>query len=194
MALFGRKRSSIGLDIGSGFVKVVEVDHSGDQPEVTRVAMCPLLPDAIVEGEVMDYGLVSDAVMGLFEEMGLKGAEVVTAVGGHDVIIKKIEMDRMKESDARDVIPGACMDLNEFIETTIEAVLTGTWRCGTEDHEHSWKELQAAGEAVTLDEGNWEDWMNLEAARTLFKAANRGRELMASRAAEGTATLNQTQH
>jgi len=104
MALFGRKRSSIGLDIGSGFVKVVEVDHSGDQPEVTRVAMRPLLPDAIVEGEIMDYGLVSDAVMGLFQEMGLKGAEVVTAIGGHDVIIKKIEMDRMKESDAREVI------------------------------------------------------------------------------------------
>ncbi len=71
MALFGRKRSSIGLDIGSGFVKVVEVDHSGDQPEVTRVAMCPLLPDAIVEGEIMYYGLVSDAVMGLFHEIGL---------------------------------------------------------------------------------------------------------------------------
>jgi type IV pilus assembly protein PilM len=104
MALFGRKRSSIGLDIGSGFVKVVEVDHSGDQPEVVRVAMRPLLPDAIVEGEIMDYGLVSDAVMGLFQDLGLKGAEVVTAIGGHDVIIKKIEMDRMKESDAREVI------------------------------------------------------------------------------------------
>ena len=104
MALFGRNKSSIGLDIGSGFVKVVEVDHSGDQPEVTRVAMRPLLPDAIVEGEIMDYGLVSDAVMGLFQEIGLKGAQVVTAVGGHDVIIKKIEMDRMKESDAREVI------------------------------------------------------------------------------------------
>jgi type IV pilus assembly protein PilM len=104
MALFGRKRSSVGLDIGSGFVKVVEVDHSGDQPEVTRVAMRPLLPDAIVEGEIMDYGLVSDAVMGLFQEIGMKGADVVTAIGGHDVIIKKIEMDRMKESDAREVI------------------------------------------------------------------------------------------
>ena len=104
MALFGRNKFSIGLDIGSGFVKVVEVDHSGDQPEVTRVAMRPLLPDAIVEGEIMDYGLVSDAVMGLFHEIGLKGAQVVTAVGGHDVIIKKIEMDRMKESDARVVI------------------------------------------------------------------------------------------
>jgi type IV pilus assembly protein PilM len=104
MGLFGRKRTVIGLDIGSGFVKVVEVDHSGDQPEVVRVAMRPLLPDAIVEGEIMDYGLVSDAVAGLFGELGLKGAEVVTAVGGHDVIIKPIPMDRMKESDAREVI------------------------------------------------------------------------------------------
>jgi type IV pilus assembly protein PilM len=104
MGLFGRKKTSIGLDIGSGFVKVVEVDHSGDQPEVVRVAMRPLLPDAIVEGEIMDYGLVSDTVRGLFQEIGVKNAEVVTAIGGHDVIIKKIEMDRMKESDAREVI------------------------------------------------------------------------------------------
>jgi type IV pilus assembly protein PilM len=104
MGLFGRKRTVIGLDIGSGFVKVVEVDHSGDRPQVVRVAMRPLLPDAIVEGEIMDYGLVSDAVAGLFGELGLKGSEVVTAVGGHDVIIKPIPMDRMKESDAREVI------------------------------------------------------------------------------------------
>lgn len=104
MGLFGRKRSSIGLDIGSGFVKVVEVDHSGDQPEVVRVAMRQLLPDAIVEGEIMDYGLVADTVRGLFQETGLKGVDVVTAVGGHDVIIKKIQMDRMKEADAREVI------------------------------------------------------------------------------------------
>jgi type IV pilus assembly protein PilM len=104
MALFGRSKSSIGLDVGSGFVKLVEVDHSGGQPEVTRVAMRPLSPDAIVEGEIMDYGLVSDTIGALFQELGLKGRNVITSVGGHDVIIKKIEMDRMKESDAREVI------------------------------------------------------------------------------------------
>jgi type IV pilus assembly protein PilM len=104
MGLFGRKKSTVGLDIGSGFVKVVEVDHSGDQPEVRRVAMRPLLPDTIVEGEIMDYALVSDTVGGLFQELGMKGRDVVTGVGGHDVIIKPIEMDRMSESDARDVI------------------------------------------------------------------------------------------
>ncbi len=104
MGLFGRAKSSVGLDIGSGFVKVIEVDHSGSDPEVKRVAMRPLLPDAIVEGEVMDPAQVADTISGLFQETGLKGKNVVTAVGGHDVIIKKIQMDRMKESDAREVI------------------------------------------------------------------------------------------
>ena len=104
MARFGRKKNSIGLDIGSGFIKLVEVDHSGDQPEVTRIAIRPLLPDAIVEGEVMDPGLVADTVRELVGDVGLKSDNVVTAVGGHDVIIKKIEMERMNESDAKKVI------------------------------------------------------------------------------------------
>jgi type IV pilus assembly protein PilM len=104
MALFGRRKTSIGLDIGSGFVKVVEMDHAGDQPEVRRVAMRPLLPDTIVEGEIMDYGVVSDTVRNLFADLGLAGRDVITGVGGHDVIIKPIEMDRMKEADARNVI------------------------------------------------------------------------------------------
>ncbi len=103
MGLFGKK-TSVGLDIGSGFVKIVEVDRSGEQPEVSRVAMRPLLPDAIVEGEVMDPGLVADTIKALFQEVGIKRRDVITAVGGHDVIIKKIQMDRMKESDAREVI------------------------------------------------------------------------------------------
>lgn len=104
MGLFGNKRRSIGLDVGSGFVKLVEIDHSGEQPEVVQVAMRPLVADAIVEGEIMDPGLVSDTISGLIQEAGLKGRDVVTAVGGHDVIIKPIEMDRMKETDAREVI------------------------------------------------------------------------------------------
>lgn len=105
MGLFGRSKTSVGLDIGSGFVKLVQVDHSGDQPEVMRVAMRALLPDAIVEGEVMDPGLVADTVRVLMEEAGVTGEKLVTAIGGHDVIIKKISMDRMSEDDARQVLP-----------------------------------------------------------------------------------------
>ncbi len=104
MGFFGKNKKTVGLDIGSGFIKLVEVDHSGDQPEVSRVAMRALAQDAIVEGEVMDPGLVAETIAALLEDLDIKSKDVVTAVGGHDVIIKKIEMDRMRESDAREVI------------------------------------------------------------------------------------------
>ena len=60
MGLFGRKKTTVGLDIGSGLIKVVVIDHSKSEPEITRVAITPLLADAIVEGEIMDTGMVSE--------------------------------------------------------------------------------------------------------------------------------------
>jgi type IV pilus assembly protein PilM len=104
MAFFGRSRISAGLDIGSGFVKLVVVDHSKGEPEIIQVATSPLVPDAIVEGEIMDPALVSATVRSLVESSGLKRKDVVAAVGGHDVIIKRIQMDRMSQNDAREVI------------------------------------------------------------------------------------------
>ncbi len=80
------------------------IDHGGSEPELTKVATTEVAADAIVEGEVMDPGLVSEAIRGLFEAAGVKRKSVVTAVGGRDVIVKKIQMDRMKEADAREVI------------------------------------------------------------------------------------------
>jgi type IV pilus assembly protein PilM len=71
---------------------------------LVKVAITPVLADAIVEGEVMDPGIVADAIRGLFVTAAIKQKAVVTAVGGRDVIVKKIQMDRMKESDAREVI------------------------------------------------------------------------------------------
>src|ERR1043165_6128092 len=104
MGLFSRTRTSVGLDIGSGLIKLAVVSHGAGEPVLTKVAFAPLVADAIVEGEVMDPGIVADAVRGLFTSAGLKPRQVVTAVGGRDVIIKKIPMDRMKETEAREVI------------------------------------------------------------------------------------------
>jgi type IV pilus assembly protein PilM len=104
MGLFGGKKTTIGLDIGSGLIKVAVVDHSKKQPELVKVAITPLLADAIVEGEVMDPGIVSDAVRGALSAAGVKSKNVVTAVGGRDVIIKKIQIERVKEAQARELM------------------------------------------------------------------------------------------
>jgi type IV pilus assembly protein PilM len=106
MALFGlgRSRRTVGLDIGSGYVKLVAMDHGKGRPRIVKAAATPLVADAIVEGEVMDPTLVASTIRSLFETAGVKERKVVTAVGGRDVIIKRIQMDRMKETDAREVI------------------------------------------------------------------------------------------
>jgi type IV pilus assembly protein PilM len=105
MALFGLggSKTTVGLDIGSGLIKVVAIDHSKD-PLLTKVGVAPVLQDAIVEGEIMDPGVVGDAIRSALEAAGLKQKRVVAAVGGRDVIVKKIQVDRMKEADAADVV------------------------------------------------------------------------------------------
>lgn len=106
MALFGFGRGgrTVGLDIGSGYIKLAVVEHGKKGPKLLKAAMAPLVPDAIVEGEIMDPTLVAQTVRQLYASSGVKQKKVVAAVGGRDVIIKKLQMDRMKESDAREVI------------------------------------------------------------------------------------------
>ena len=104
MGIFGRKKTTVGLDIGSGLIKVAVIDHSKKQPELTKVAITPLLADAIVEGEVMDPGIVSDAIRAALSAAGVKSKSIVTAVGGRDVIIKKIQIERVKEQQARELM------------------------------------------------------------------------------------------
>jgi type IV pilus assembly protein PilM len=104
MGLFGRKATTVGLDIGSGLIKLVAISHASGGPVLTKVAFTSIGNDAIVEGEIMDPGIVAEAIKECMASAGVKTKQVVTAVGGRDVIVKKITMDRMEESDAREVI------------------------------------------------------------------------------------------
>jgi type IV pilus assembly protein PilM len=95
---------TVGLDIGSSSVKVVEFDHSGAQPLLVKFGRCGLLPEAIVDGEIMDRDVVVDTIAELMELNGITSKEVVTGVSGRAVIVKKILMDQMTDAEARDAI------------------------------------------------------------------------------------------
>jgi len=121
MALFGlgKSQKTIGLDVGSGQIKLAVIDHSGGRPTLAQVAMTPVLSDAIVEGEIMDPGVVADAIRALFVSAGIKGKRVTAAVGGRDVIVKKIQVDRMKAADAFDVVR---WEAQQYVPFDIEGV------------------------------------------------------------------------
>jgi type IV pilus assembly protein PilM len=134
--LFGGKKSAVGLDIGSGLIKLAVVDHSKGEPELIKVATTQVAADAIVEGEIMDPGIVAEAIRGLFASAGVKSRNVVIAVGGRDVIVKKIQIDRMSEADARQVIR---FEAEQHVPFDMESV------------ELDFEILDPAGEGVQMD-------------------------------------------
>ena len=103
--MFSRKsKTSVGLDIGSSLIKVVEVDHSKDSPMLTRYGIVKLPPEAIVEGEIMDQSLVVQGIQECMAKAGVTAKNVVTAVSGRAVIVKKVVMDKMNPDDAKEAI------------------------------------------------------------------------------------------
>lgn len=104
-ASFARKKRTVGLDLGSHYVKAAEVDHGGDRPEVVGVSMRELPDGAVVEGEVVDNEAVMEAVRDAVQSAcGGPASNVMTAIGRHDVFIKRLEVDASGSADLRDAV------------------------------------------------------------------------------------------
>lgn len=103
--LFGKKQSLVGLDIGSHTVKAVELElQSNKSYRLTNWGISAPLAEAIVDGEIMDRQLVTDAISNLLESRGIKSKNVVAAVSGRAVIVKKITMNRLSAEDAQQAV------------------------------------------------------------------------------------------
>src|SRR5258707_2971822 len=105
-AMFCRKKQSlVGLDIGSYSVKVVEIESlPGGGHRLVNYGISDPLSEAIVDGEIMDRQLVTDAIANLLEARGVKTKSVVAAVSGRAVIVKKIAMNKLSTEDAQQAI------------------------------------------------------------------------------------------
>ena len=102
---FGKKQSLVGLDIGSHSVKVVELEaQANKQYRLVNWGISQPLAEAIVDGEIMDRQLVTDAISNLFETRHIKSKTVVAAVSGRAVIVKKITMNKLSAEDAQQAI------------------------------------------------------------------------------------------
>ena len=90
--------SVVGLDMGSHSIKVVEIDHSGKSPMLVNYGINELAPGAVVGGQIQQPDAVLDAINMLFDTCQITSRQVNIALGGADVIIKNLKMDRMNRS------------------------------------------------------------------------------------------------
>ena len=107
MALFGKKKGLVGLDIGSSAVKAVELKSGGKggaEHQLVNIGMEALPPEAIVDGAIMDSGAVIDAIQRLFTSQKIKTSDVATSVSGNAVIVKKISLPQMSPEELAESI------------------------------------------------------------------------------------------
>ncbi len=87
---FRQQNNFLVLDIGSSSVKVAEVVHTSAGPRVTALGVAPLPPTAIQSNVIQDEAAVVDAIRSLLTEKKIRSTQVVTAVPGPAVIVKKV--------------------------------------------------------------------------------------------------------
>jgi len=95
---------AVGLDIGSGSIKVCQLKQSKKNYALQSFGMVQLPPEAIVDGALMNSNAVVDAVQELFQSQKIKQKEVATSVSGHSVIIKKINLPQMTPEELEESI------------------------------------------------------------------------------------------
>lgn len=104
MGLFGNKKKTlVGLDIGTSAVKVCELQALGKGGSVRyrlqKLGMAPIPYDAIVDGDIMDSNAVVGSIRQVLTEQKIKSRDVAFSVSGQQVMVKKVTFPLMSPAE-----------------------------------------------------------------------------------------------
>ncbi len=98
------RKEIVGLDIGSGAIKLVQLKKTKQGYILKKFGVLPIDPELIVDGAVMDAGQVVSAIRELVGRESLRTKNVAMSVSGHSVIVKKIALPLMTEDELQESI------------------------------------------------------------------------------------------
>ena len=102
--LFGG-RGTIGLDIGSGYLKLVQLKDTKGGYELELFDMLPLPPELIVDGSIIDSLRLVDSLKELARKARVKTKDVTISIAGlASVIVKRVSLPDMSEDELSESI------------------------------------------------------------------------------------------
>lgn len=95
-----RKKTPIGLDIGSSHIKAAQINDIKAGYELAFFDMLPIEYGIISDGIITDKEKLTASIKELLKRIGVKGGDAVISISGHSsVIIKKITIPLMTEDE-----------------------------------------------------------------------------------------------
>lgn len=101
---FFKKTDVVALDIGSNAVKLIQLAPTKKGWKLVKVGMGQLPPEAIVDGSIIDSMTVINVVRDLIGQQDIRVKNTVSALTGHSVIIKKVNLPVMTEAELSESI------------------------------------------------------------------------------------------
>ncbi len=92
-------RNLVGVDIGSSSIKVCELKEGRKGRTLAKVAYAPIPPQTIVDGHIMNTGVVTEALLKLFSDAKITQRNIALGVSGQSVIIRKITVPMMTPAE-----------------------------------------------------------------------------------------------
>lgn len=115
-SLFG-KEVLIGVDIGSAYLKAVQVEATRDGFRVVRAAQQKTPVGAIRDGVVQDRDGVGAALRQMFKAAGMSATGATLAVSGPTVMVRQVQMPTMPEQILRKSIR---YEAGKFIASSVD--------------------------------------------------------------------------
>ncbi len=97
-------KNLVGVDIGTTSIKVCQLKESRRGLGLVRFGYAPLLPQVIVDGQVMDSGAVVETLLKVFRDFKIRDRDVAISVSGQTVIIRKIVVPTMTDAELAEQI------------------------------------------------------------------------------------------
>jgi type IV pilus assembly protein PilM len=94
----------VGVDIGSSAIKLCQLKDVRGKRTLVKFGYQPLPPQTIVDGHVMNQGVIVEALNRLFVDHKVKRRDVALSVSGHSVIIKRITLPMMTAAELAEQI------------------------------------------------------------------------------------------
>ena len=102
--LFSTKKETVGIDVGSSSVKLVQVREQKGVLQLVNVGLLPLPAEAIVDNTLMDSSAVVENIRNLVKSLKINAAEAACSISGNAVIIRKIILPTMNSEELEDQI------------------------------------------------------------------------------------------
>ena len=118
--MFKKKKSVVGLDVGSSAVRAVELSKTKTGYQMAGFAYEQLGPDSVVDGAIMDSRAVANAIKRILTQGNFKAKGTAAGLSGHSVIVKRVvlpvateqEIDASLQFDAEQYIPFGMSEVN----------------------------------------------------------------------------------